>query len=243
MSNMPSKRAAGRTPTSNRVRELLIDAAAKILAEQGSSALTVRRMAEAAGTSTMAVYTHFGSMDVVIQEVLRTSTLNLYKVLQRAPRTDDPVADVSTLGRIYRGLALRRPYIFVAAANRGLLIGPDEATTTEPDPRPRGLTWSTLVDGVERCIDSGRFRDQDAELCAYVNWSTVHGFVSLELSSLTLATKDPDLPFEAALLSLAIGAGDLPECAASSVAASKEVYESWQFPPAHEGAQHDGVAE
>jgi hypothetical protein len=168
-------------------------------------------------------------MDVVIQEVLRTSTLNLYKVLQRAPRTDDPVADVSTLGRIYRGLALRRPYIFVAAANRGLLTAPDEAIAAEANPQPRGLTWTTLVDGVRRCIESGRFRDQDSELCAYVNWSTVHGFVSLELSSQTLDTKDPDLPFETALLSLAIGAGDDPERAAASVAASKEDYASWDL--------------
>ncbi|MFD9465159.1 TetR/AcrR family transcriptional regulator [Streptomyces sp. NPDC060027] len=230
---MPTKRTAGRTAASNRVREALIDAAAKILAEQGSSSLTVRRMAEAAGTSTMAVYTHFGSMDVVVQEVLRTSTLNLYKVLQRAPRTDDPVADVSTLGRIYRGLALRRPYIFVAAANRGLLTAPDETAATEANnPQPRGLTWTTLVDGVRRCIESGRFRDQDSELCAYVNWSTVHGFVSLELSSQTLDTKDPDLPFETALLSLAIGAGDTPERAASSVAASKEDFASWDLSPA-----------
>ncbi|MFF3616527.1 TetR/AcrR family transcriptional regulator [Streptomyces sp. NPDC002580] len=228
---MPTKRTAGRSAASHRVREALIDAAAKILAEQGSGALTVRRMAEAAGTSTMAVYTHFGSMDVVIQEVLRTSTLNLYKVLQRAPRTDDPVADVSTLGRIYRGLALRRPYIFVAAANRGLLTAPDEAIAAEANPQPRGLTWTTLVDGVRRCIESGRFRDQDSELCAYVNWSTVHGFVSLELSSQTLDTKDPDLPFETALLSLAVGAGDTLERATASVAASKEDYASWDLLP------------
>ncbi|MGW1069037.1 TetR/AcrR family transcriptional regulator [Streptomyces aureus] len=228
---MPTKRTTGRTAAANRAREVLIDAAARILAEQGPGALTVRRMAEAAGTSTMAVYTHFGSMDVVVQEVLRTSTLNLYKVLQRAPRTDDPVADVSTLGRIYRGLALRRPYIFVAAANRALLAAPDETAAGEANLQPRGLTWTTLVEGVERCIGSGRFRDQDSELCAYVNWSTVHGFVSLELSSQTLDTKDPELPFETALLSLAIGAGDTPERAAASVAASKEDYGSWDLMP------------
>lgn len=231
MSNMPTKRTAGRTAAANRAREVLIDAAARILAEQGPGALTVRRMAEAAGTSTMAVYTHFGSMDVVVQEVLRTSTLNLYKVLQRAPRTDDPVADVSTLGRIYRGLALRRPYIFAAAANRALLAAPDETAAGKANPQPRGLTWTTLVEGVQRCIAGGRFRDQDAELCAYVNWSTVHGFVSLELSSQTLDTKDPDLPFETALLSLAVGAGDTPERAAASVAASKQDYASWDLMP------------
>src|SRR5947209_3190795 len=38
----------------------LVDAAGRILAAEGAAALTLRRLAQTAGTSTMAVYTLFG---------------------------------------------------------------------------------------------------------------------------------------------------------------------------------------
>ena len=41
----------------------LIEAGARVLAEEGRPAVTARRLATEAGTSTMAVYTHFGSME------------------------------------------------------------------------------------------------------------------------------------------------------------------------------------
>src|SRR5438477_232205 len=40
----------------------LIEAAARLIATEGASGLTLRRVAEEVGTSTMAVYTHFGGM-------------------------------------------------------------------------------------------------------------------------------------------------------------------------------------
>ena len=51
------------------LRARLIEQAARILGEEGPSALSARRLATAAGTSTMAVYTHFGSMAGVVDEV------------------------------------------------------------------------------------------------------------------------------------------------------------------------------
>ncbi|MGH8570384.1 MAG: helix-turn-helix domain-containing protein, partial [Gammaproteobacteria bacterium] len=46
-----------------RVRLALIEAAARVLARDGPDALTTRRLASEVGTSTMALYTHFGGMD------------------------------------------------------------------------------------------------------------------------------------------------------------------------------------
>ena len=59
--------AAG--PTGADVRARLIEEAARILGEEGPSALSARRLAAGAGTSTMAVYTHFGAMSAVVDEV------------------------------------------------------------------------------------------------------------------------------------------------------------------------------
>ena len=52
-----------------RVRDELLHAAVGLLDEHGPDALQTRKVASAAGTSTMAVYTHFGGMRGLIAEV------------------------------------------------------------------------------------------------------------------------------------------------------------------------------
>jgi AcrR family transcriptional regulator len=49
----------------------LIDRAARLFSEAGPAALTTRRLAAEAGTSTMAIYTHFGSMSELIREIAK----------------------------------------------------------------------------------------------------------------------------------------------------------------------------
>ena len=51
------------------VREELLVAAAALLDEHGPDALQTRKIAAAAGTSTMAVYTHFGGMPQLIAAI------------------------------------------------------------------------------------------------------------------------------------------------------------------------------
>ena len=50
-------------PADPAIRAALIEAGARILAVDGPGALSTRRLATETGTSTMAVYTYFGSMD------------------------------------------------------------------------------------------------------------------------------------------------------------------------------------
>ncbi|WP_161789949.1 TetR/AcrR family transcriptional regulator [Streptacidiphilus neutrinimicus] len=209
------------------MRDRLVEAAARILAEHGPSSLSARRLAAEAGTSTMSVYTHFGSMDDVVQEVLTASTLNLHRLLERVPRGDDPVAHVALLGRVYRSAALRRPHIFAAASAKGLLSQGDAGASTPP----RGFTWQTLVQAVQDCLDAGRYRrPQDSELGAYLHWASVHGFVTLELSGMAPTSGVSGLPFETMLEGLAIGAGDDPARAVASVAASRDTFADWNRP-------------
>ncbi len=52
------------------VRQRLLEAAALLLDEEGPDALTARRLAAAANTSTMAVYTHFGGMPALVKEIV-----------------------------------------------------------------------------------------------------------------------------------------------------------------------------
>src|SRR5437016_4851039 len=55
----------------NGMRPALIEAAARLIATQGAAGLKLRRVAEEVGTSTMAIYTHFGGMPELRRAVRR----------------------------------------------------------------------------------------------------------------------------------------------------------------------------
>src|SRR3954467_4749124 len=89
-------------PRANDVKERLVDAAIRLLAEGGPEALQARKLAAEGGVSTMAVYTHFGGMAALVDEVARTGFLKLSAWLAEVAETDDPVADIFSLARTYR---------------------------------------------------------------------------------------------------------------------------------------------
>ena len=55
----------------------LIEAAARLIATEGAGALTLRRVADEVGTSTMAIYTHFGGMPELRRAVRQEASARL----------------------------------------------------------------------------------------------------------------------------------------------------------------------
>src|SRR5688572_6299691 len=101
-------------PADPAVRVALIEAAARLIAAEGPARLTLRRLAHEVGTSTMAVYTHFGGMDEVRREVRREGFARLGAHLSGTPTTDDPVADLGLLGVAYYVNAVTNPNLYRA---------------------------------------------------------------------------------------------------------------------------------
>src|SRR5258708_29979814 len=80
------------------LRMALVESAAKLIAEEGSGGLTLRRLAKQVGTSTMAIYTHFGGMDELRQEVRREGFRRLAQHLHAVVPSRDPVFDLGLVG-------------------------------------------------------------------------------------------------------------------------------------------------
>ena len=163
-------------PADPKVRMALVETAAELIAADGASQLTLRRLAQAVGTSTMAIYTHFGGMDELRQEVRREGFNRLREHLTAVPRTDDPVADIGQLGAAYYINAVTNPNLYRAM----FMEGPVSDVDTD-----LGLdTFLQLVDTVQRGIDAGRFTDGDAYAMAQQLWSVSHGVITLQLAHL-----------------------------------------------------------
>jgi AcrR family transcriptional regulator len=192
--------------------ERMVRAAAALLAQEGPTALTARRLAREAGTSTMAVYTHFGGMDQLRVAVRKAAFGGLMRTLQQVGPSEDPVADVVEIGLSYCGYARGNPHLYRATFLQAGIEHDDIAAGLD--------AFAPLVAAVERCLDAGRFSPGPAVPIAMQLWTTVHGAATLHLAG---------MPFETLVQTLSamgrtifVGLGDEPERAERSVAAGLE---------------------
>ena len=98
------------------VRAALIAATAKRLAEGGPDQVSVRAVAADIGTSTMAVYTHFGSKAELLRAVTVEGFRRFAARLAELEPTGDPVADIHLALATYRraGGADPEPQVMIA---------------------------------------------------------------------------------------------------------------------------------
>jgi len=166
-------------PADPRVRTALIDAAARIVATDGRAGLTLRRLAAEVGTSTMAVYTHFGSMEELRRQVRLEGFDRLRTYLAAVKGTRDPMADLTLLGAAYYLSATSAPNLYRAMFLDGPVDEADVGTGLD--------TFIHLVDALARCLSAGRFpkapTSDPAELAVEV-WSLTHGLVTLQLAGM-----------------------------------------------------------
>lgn len=200
---------------------MLVEAAARILTEEGPAAFSARRLATAAGTSTMAVYTHFGGMDDLVRAMVHEGFARLHHRMIRIGGTDDPVADVVTLGCAYRGNAADNPHLYAVMFGGSSLGG---FSLTDADRQHGRYTLAVLVETVARCMAAGRFRPADPQLLGHQMWIALHGLVTLELGSYLVGPYDADTCFEAQVAGLMLSAGDSVAATARSVRRARERY-------------------
>ena len=171
------------------VRRRLIEEAARILGEEGPSALSVRRLAAGAGTSTMSVYTHFGAMSAVVDEVATEGFRRLIDHVDAVGITDDTLADLQRMAGAYRHNALENRHLY------GVMFGAVNVRGlggNGPDAEVCDAAFAQLVAGVARAMAAGELRDGDAAAVAAQFWSALHGYVMLELAGMDQVVEDPE---------------------------------------------------
>jgi AcrR family transcriptional regulator len=208
MSTVSPRRADPQIPAA------LVEAAAHILAEEGAAALSTRRLAKAVGTSTMAVYTHFGGMDDLIRALVREGFARLNERMTAVGTSADPVADVVALGRAYRQNATDNAHMY--AVMFGSSGGAGFALTDEDRQHGR-YTLEILVRAVARCMATGRFRPADPQVVAHQMWIAVHGLATLEIGGYLIDPYGPDACLGAQVHGLLLAAGDEPAAAQASI--------------------------
>ena len=160
------------------LNERLVDATLQLLRGEAPTDLTVRRIATAAGTTTMALYTGFGGRDGLLDVVYARGFELLREAMESAGKEADPAEAVLRLLGAYRAFALANPGLYGLLFER-VLPGFDPG----PEVRSTALetTFGLLTTQTGRLLGADA-QDAAARELGYLLWALTHGLVSLELS-------------------------------------------------------------
>ena len=154
----------------------LVTAAHRLLANEGPDALTVRRIANEAGMSTMNVYSRFGGKDGVIDELHHDGFERLVAAIDQVPHTESAVADLIAMATAYREFAVAHPRYYEIMFGAWPATNPRRRT-------PDGL--GRYLRRVEQSVDEIALpHELEPRSAAVWMWATCHGMVSLELNGL-----------------------------------------------------------
>ena len=161
-----------RTP---QLRDQVLEAALRVLAEGGVAAVTTRTVAREAGTSTPAVYELFGDKGGLVREVFFEGFRRLKRHLDGVVESADPRADLIQLAWAYRGFMRDNPTLAEVMLSRPFTDfspGPNELKAS-------GSVRNLIVERVRRCVAAGLFRGDPTDI-AHVLVSLVQGLASAE---------------------------------------------------------------
>jgi AcrR family transcriptional regulator len=170
---------ARRDPSLAIDRRAVLDAASRLLVDEGPAALTMRRLAAEVGASTMVLYSRFEGREALIALLLEEGFARFADALGAVDHPD-PWENLRLLGHAYRRFALDHPRYF------RLMWGGAHGARKEASPPPLDghgrRAFGSLLIAVTRILAALDRSAREAEPLALSIWSTVHGFVCLELA-------------------------------------------------------------
>ncbi len=168
------------------LRAFLLDAAGRLLAEEGAGALTMRRVAAEVGCSTTVLYTLFGSKDGLAGGLYREGFERFRRRLEALPPGPDPLGRLYAISAAYRESALAEPNYY-----RVMFLGAIPGYVPDDAARAAGAaTFTYLIDAVRDCMDAGIYRPGDPLAVAEVLVAAAHGVISFELAGVFLPSAE-----------------------------------------------------
>jgi len=159
-------------------RAALRTAAERLVTEGGPEALSVRAVAEAARTTTRAVYALFGSKEGLFVDALAQGAFEfLATEIGQLRETWNPAADLVAVALVFRKLAVEHPARYRIAFQRvvpGLSSGPELAAA-------RARAWSALLVRVQRLADAELLGDKPVQDAAVELNAMMEGLANAEL--------------------------------------------------------------
>ena len=185
------------------LKEALVEAARRFIAERGLGGFTLVEAARLAGVTPAALYRHFSGRDALVSEVAGRGFTLLAERLGRAVRGGGTALERFTrMGEAYLAFAEQEPGFYAAMfsprPSDGETCGPPWAKSKPPDgEKTSGSAFDFLVQALSETFPEG-FRDVDKRFIAIEVWALSHGIATLDAAG--QLPRGPGLPDKYELL-------------------------------------------
>ena len=177
---MPAKQMTGtrqRNPRGQgeRLRDDIIEAASRLLADPAAPPLTLRAVAREVGVAATSVYLHFDDIDALL---LATVTHLFAELIRR----QDEITETDPCQRVLAGALVYCEFGLESPGHYQLMFAtPLPLPGYTPEHFPGWKAFQQLTDRVAACIDVAP-QAPEAFFTAQLIWQQMHGIVSLRIS-------------------------------------------------------------
>jgi AcrR family transcriptional regulator len=156
-------------------KDRILSAARAVLESEGLEGLTIRRVAQRAELSPMALYRHFADKDALLNALMEDG-LAAWEKIVRGIRARDPLEWLEAVGEVYLDFALGQPHRFDAA-----FFLPAPAARRFPDDFAAGRSpaIAMIMARIDQAKAEGRLRDEPTLETALAFAAFGQGFVSM----------------------------------------------------------------
>jgi AcrR family transcriptional regulator len=194
------------------LREALLEAAVRLIAEVGPTAFTLREVARRAGVSHNAPYRHFHDRDDLMAAVAAQGFRELTRaMIEAAAGKSDALERLKRAGLGYVTFALRRPEHFTVMfdAPASTRKHPGSAAASEE-------AFAILLGFVRTCQESGHLASGDLREMALLAWTMVHGIAKLAITGrLPFGSRSEVLRFAEFVIDQSLAGGRTDRAASS----------------------------
>jgi AcrR family transcriptional regulator len=157
-------------------RDRIFEAAKAVVAEEGLADLTIRKVAQRAGMSAMALYRHFADKDALLN-ALMDDGFAAWEGIVRSIQVEDPIRWLEQVQEAFLAFALTEPHRFDAA-----FLFPAPRARQYPDDFAAGRSPAVamIMDRIDQAKAQGRLGDRPALDIALGLSALAQGLVSMQ---------------------------------------------------------------
>ena len=189
-------------------RKKILDAARRLIHENGYENLTIRKIADRIEYSPMSLYNHFADKDDILIALAREGFAKIGKALPK-PGSGEPIAVLRKAMLQYIDFGLKHPdeYELVFMTRRSSKTKPNPKISEEssiPNDAGGQAAFRRMLDYVDAALAVKAARGERFEI-SKVLWAGIHGCVSLQLTQVRFPFGPPKAFAEAVVDTLIAG--------------------------------------
>lgn len=176
-------------------KDRILSAAKSVLEREGIEGLTIRKVAQRAELSPMALYRHFDDKDALLNALMEDGLAAWEKAVS-AIRARNPLEWLEALGEAYLEFALSQPHRFDAAF---FLPAPEARRFPDDFARGRSPVVAMIMARIDEAKAEGRLGDKPTLEVALALSAFGQGFVSMHRANRFASEKQFKTLYRAAL--------------------------------------------